>query len=130
MQRKALIFAFANGDLTNISAAEEFNPSSDFQKRVQPRAFMRVGAYSVVLGMRDLAIAAPDEYRTPLPPLNRNSPYYGASKHDRLVQLRRVEAALAAFGHPFEGLVRDEIAAERKSYVYFGVILSEIKKIS
>jgi hypothetical protein len=121
MPRKALVFALSDGSLLNISYREEYQKSSDFQQRVRPHSFMRVGAYSVTIGAFDLAIAAPEDYRAPIIAghpafVSPESKYYEDSKRDRLRQLAKIEAALDSFGHPFAGLVRAEIETERSSY--------------
>jgi hypothetical protein len=66
MARKALIYALSDGTLMNISHREEWSFSSEFQKRVRPTHFMRVGLFAVTIGDLDLAICAPDDYRVPL----------------------------------------------------------------
>ena len=114
MTRKAHIVAFSDGSLMEVSERDIWRKSSDFSKRFDPRQFMRVGLFSVAIGRLDLAISAPDEYRQPMETVPNTSEYWGRSCKDRLSQLKTVETALTQFpGHPFEGLVRYEIALER-----------------
>lgn len=122
MPRKALVVVLSDASLINLSEREYWDMNSAFQTKVQPRHFMRVGAYSVCIGLYDLAISAPDDYRAPIVVghpayVGPDSEFYEESKADRLSQLARIERALFTFGHPFAGLVQLEIEAERSSYL-------------
>lgn len=116
MPRKAHVAVFSDGTLLECSERDIWRESSDFQKKITPYLFIRVGTYSVTIGQNGLAIHTPDSYREPLEEIARDSEYYESAKRDRISQLALIESALKKFGHPLEGLVRAEVAAERATY--------------
>lgn len=108
---KAYLAVLRDASLLPCSERDLYAKGSTFDGAVQPYAFMRVGRYSLVLGLRSVAVLRSYSDADTELAVNSRGPYAVAPRHkhesmrDRLSQLALARQELRRCAHPLAALV-------------------------
>lgn len=120
-RRKALDVTISDGTVLNLSQKDYWNRKGEFQAKVKPQMFVRVGDYHLAIG-RDLAAYYEE---TPSIPPGWLDTWESVENQKGFMRMRldicnKIEDAILAFpNHPHYAAIMQAIEAERAGWDRF-----------